>query len=171
MKNHVRSILLILVAGLFYASSVLADIKVGFVNAARVIEEAPQAESARNSLEREFAPRDRQLGELQKAIIEQEEKLSRDGAVMSESGRKNLEREIRHKKREFKRAQDEFREDFNIRRNEVLADLQRQAVETIQAIAKGQNYDLILTDGVLYASDKVDITQDVINRLRREFKK
>jgi len=148
-----------------------ADLKVGFVNAARVIEDAPQAEQARKSLEKEFAPRDRQLIALQKSVKQQEETLSRDAAVMSESGRSKLERDIRQKKREIKRSQEEFREDFNIRRNEILAQLQRRAVEAIQTLAKRERYDLVLSDGVMYAGERVDITNQVLEQMGRDFER
>ena len=148
-----------------------AELKVGFVNAARVIEDAPQAEEARKSLEKEFAPRDRQLVALQKLVKQQEEKLARDEAVMSDAGRSKLERDIRQKKRELKRSRDELQEDFNIRRNEILAQLQRQAVEAIQTLAKRGKYDLVLSDGVMYAGERVDITGAVLEQMRQDYER
>ena len=80
---------------------------------------------------------------------------------MGESARSNLEKDILNKKRDAKRAQQEFSEDFNVRRNEELGKLQRRIVEAIREIAKDQKFDLLLTDGVIYASDKIDITAEV----------
>jgi len=147
------------------------ELKVGFVNAARVIEDAPQAEDARQSLEREFAPRDRKLVALQKSVKQQEERLSRDAAVMSEGERSKLERDIRQKRRELKRSRDELQEDFNIRRNDILAQLQRQALEAIQTLARRESYDLILSDGVMYASERIDITNAILDQMRRDFER
>ncbi len=172
MVKRLGLVLFAFVAGICVPPVVFAaDLKVGFVNAARVIEEAPQAEAARSSLEKEFAPRDRQLVALQKSIKSQEEKFERDAAVMSEAELVDLKRDIKRKKREIQRAQDEFKEDFNIRRNEVLAQLQREAVEAIRALAEKEKYDLILSDGVLFAGKRVDITQAVLGQLRADFKK
>ncbi len=147
------------------------ELKVGWVNAAQVLEQAPQAEAARTKLEKEFAPRDRTLVAEQKALRQKEEKLARDGAVMSESERKKLERDILSDTRDLKRARDEFREDLNIRRNEELAKLQKMVIETIREIAKGGQYDLVVTDGVLFASDRVDMTPAVLARLKKDFDK
>jgi len=85
---------------------------------------------------------------------------------MSEAEQRNVERDVLARKRDLKRSQDVFREDFNIRRNEELGKLQRLVVETIRSIAKEQKYDLMLTDGVLFASDQVEITEQVLKRLR-----
>lgn len=70
-------------------------------------------------------------------------------------------------KRDAKRAQQEFSEDFNIRRNEELGKLQRRIVEVIREIAKDQNFDLLLTDGVIYASEQIDVTSQVQEKLSR----
>ncbi|HHG90699.1 MAG TPA: OmpH family outer membrane protein [Devosia sp.] len=142
------------------------EIKIGFVNVARVLQQAPQAEKAKKRLEREFAPRDKRLVAMQKELQKLEEKLARDAAVMSDSERRKLEREILAKQRELKRAREEFREDFNLRRNEELGKLQRQVFEAIKSLAKEESYDLLLTDGVVYASDKVDVTAKILKRLQ-----
>lgn len=152
--------------GLLLAANVsYADLKIGFVNIPAVLEKAPQAEKAKKRLEQEFSPRDKQLVAQQKEIQSMDEKMTKDAAVMGESARANLEKEILNKKRDAKRAQQEFSEDFNVRRNEELGKLQRRIVEAIREIAKDQNFDLLLTDGVIYSSDKIDITSQVQQKL------
>jgi len=80
-----------------------ADVKIGFVSIAKILSSAPQAEAASKRLEQEFAPRQKGLVEAQKSLRKQEEKLSKDGAVMSDSQRRNLESDIRNQARELKR--------------------------------------------------------------------
>jgi outer membrane protein len=147
-----------------------AELKIGFVNAAQVLDESPQAAAARSSLEKEFSPRDKALIESRKTLSDLEERLMRDGAIMSESERGKLERDILARKRDLKRKQEEFREDLNIRRNESFDKLRRRVFEVIVDIAKQDNYDLIVSDGVVYAAERVDITDKVIERLKQESK-
>ncbi len=148
-----------------------AQVKVGFVNISKVLDKAPQAESARERIEREFAPRDRELLEQQKEIRALEDKLVKNGAVMSATERQRQESEIRSMKREIRRLQDEFREDLNLRRSQELSKLQRKVTEVIQELAKAESYDLVVTDGVIYAGERVDITDKVIGQLTAQFKK
>ncbi|MGR8997775.1 MAG: OmpH family outer membrane protein [Gammaproteobacteria bacterium] len=150
---------------LFVANVSFADLKIGFVNIPAVLEKAPQAEKAKKRLEQKFSPRDKQLVAQQKEIQSMEEKLTRDASVMSNSEKNNLEKDILNKKRDAKRAQQEFSEDFNASRNEELGKLQRRIVEAVRAIAKEQDYDLLLTDGVIYANDQIDITAQVQQKL------
>lgn len=143
-----------------------AELKLGFVNAAKILEEAPQAEAARNKLEKEFAPRDKNLAASQKQLKSLEDKLTKDDSAVSDAERRKAERDIISQKRDFKRAQDEFREDFNIRRNEEFGKLQKLVYDTIVALAKQDSYDLIVSDGAIFASDRVDITNQVLQRLK-----
>ena len=145
-----------------------AELKIGFVNPARVLEEAPQAEAARKLLEKEFAPRDQDIVNMQKDLKKLEDKLTRDGAIMSESEQRKLERDILTQKREIKREKEEFREDLNIRRNEAFEKLRRRIFEVIVAIAREKKFDLIVSDGVVYASDQIDITASVLEKLKSE---
>lgn len=142
-----------------------AEIKVGVVNMPTILKETPQTEKALKRLEQEFSPRKKQLDTQLNEIKSLDEKLGRDASVMSDSERGNLEKKILNKKRDFERTKEETSYDFNARRNEELGKLQRRIVEAIQAIAKEQNFDLILIDGVIFASDKIDITAQVQKKL------
>ena len=141
------------------------ELKIGFINTARVLEESPQEEEARKRIEKEFAPRDKEIVASQKEMVKLEEKLSRDGAIMSENERRKLERDILTRKRDLKRAVEEAREDLNIRRNEELEKVRRQVRKVILDIGKKKKFDLILEAGVVYASDRVNITDEVIRQL------
>jgi len=150
---------------LLIANVSFAELKIGFVNIPAVLEKAPQAEKAKKRLEQEFSPRDKQLVAQQKEIQSMDDKMAKDAAVMGESARANMEKDILNKKRDAKRAQQEFSEDFNVRRNEELGKLQSRIVEVIRGIAKEQNFDLLLTDGVIYASEQIDVTAQVQQKL------
>ncbi|MGZ8159490.1 MAG: OmpH family outer membrane protein [Methylobacter sp.] len=161
MKTKIALFLgLLLITNVSYA-----ELKIGFVNIPAVLEKAPQAEKAKKRLEQEFAPRDKQLVAQQKEIQSMEDKMAKDAAVMGESARVNMEKDILNKKRDAKRAQQEFSEDFNVRRNDELGKLQSRIVEVIRGIAKEQSFDLLLTDGVIYANEQIDVTAQVQQKL------
>jgi outer membrane protein len=162
--NSLIAVAILVLTG--YSSGSLAESKIGFVDTVKLMEEAPQANSAQSKIEAEFAPREKELVALQREIKKMEDELARDGSVMSESKRSTVERDILSKRRELKRSQEEFRDDLNIRRNEVLAQLQKDMYEAVVALAKEQKFDLILSQGVVYASDKVDITDSVLKKLK-----
>jgi outer membrane protein len=161
---------LVLAVGMLAAQAAAAEVKVGFVDVRKVMELAPQSEEARNSIEKEFAPRDRELLQQQKEVRSLEDRLVKNAAVLSEVERQRKETDIRASKRELRRAQDEFREDLNLRRSQELSKIQQTAREVIQKFAKAEKYDLIVSEGVVFAGKRVDITDKILERLRADFK-
>ena len=159
-----------LLLGSLSTAAVAEGIKVGAVNLTKVTEQMPQAEAAQKQLEREFAPRQRELEGQQKELKSLEDRLERDGDVMSESERRGLERDIRSLQRELVRLQREVREDYNIRRNEELRKLLKETLATVAELAKEESYDLVISEGVVYASEQVNLTQKLLDRLKSQFK-
>ncbi|MCP5142155.1 MAG: OmpH family outer membrane protein [Chromatiales bacterium] len=156
----------LLLAGLVALAPVAhADLKIGFVHAAQLLEKAPQAQQASEMLDKEFETREQELVESQRNLKKLEERLLRDGSVLEETDRVKLEREIVAHRREIKRAQDDFREDFNLRRNQELTKLQKLIRRVILDLAKSEKFDLIVSDGVVYASDAVNITDLILEKL------
>ena len=142
-----------------------AQAKIGVVNVARLLQEAPQAQAASQALENEFANRRRELENQQKDLKAREDKLQKDGAVMAANERAAAEKALRDGQREFARKQNEFLEDLNVRRNEVLGQLQRTILQEVQTYAKGAGLDVVVSEA-LYASPSVDVTQQVLSALQ-----
>jgi outer membrane protein len=146
-----------------------ADLKLGFVDAMRLLEDAPQARDATARLQREFASREEEIAQAQSQVMRMEERLNRDGPVMSEAERRNLGLDVLSRKRELRRMQEEFREDVNIRRSDALGNLQELIKETIQEVGDAGGFDLIFFEGIAYANPALDITDDVLEGLTRRY--
>jgi outer membrane protein len=145
----------------------IAETKIGFVNMVELMEKSPQAEVARKGLEQEFSDRDEKLTAVRDEVLRLEETLKNDGSIMSDKKRGELEKKILNKKREYNRQQDELREDFNIRRNEELGKLQKKVHEIIIIVAKAESYDLVVTQPVLFASERIDLTERVLEEMKK----
>lgn len=157
--------LITLVAASLPLGAAQAQAKIGVVNIARLLQEAPQAQAASQALENEFANRRRDLENQQKDLKAREDKLAKDGAVMAEAERRNAEKTLRDGQRDLARKQNEFLEDLNVRRNEALGQLQRTVLQEVQNYAKSAGLDVVVADA-LYASASVDITNQVLAALQ-----
>lgn len=143
------------------------ELKIGVINVARLIEQAPQAESVAKKLQDEFGPRQRDITAMQTRLRTQQETFQRDAPVMGEEERVNLERQIRDAQRELQRTENEYVEDVNLRRNEELGKLQREVLVKAQEYARAQKFDLVLADpNIIFASTAVDITEAVLAILK-----
>jgi outer membrane protein len=158
---------LLLLAG---GGSAASDYKIGVVDPERVVEQSPQYEAARKALQDEVAERERALREQQAKLDELKKNLERDGALMSEEEIARLQNDIRTRDRKVKYAKAEFQEDFALRQNELRTRLVQQVREVVQEVAKEQKLDLIVSEGVVYFSERMDISAQVIERLKSKFK-
>ncbi|MGE5467133.1 MAG: OmpH family outer membrane protein [Ignavibacteria bacterium] len=146
------------------AASAEADMKIGFVNGQRVINESPQALKAKKKIEKEFEKRDQDLQRMAKQLQTMQENLEKNSTTMSESERRSREREFADLNRDFQRKQREFREDLNLRQNEEMSSIYENVNKVIKKVAETEKYDLILQEAV-YFNPKIDITEKVIKAL------
>ena len=149
----------------FAITASAVEYKIGFVNTERLFREATPAKRAQQKIEKEFATRDAEIQKLGTQVRDLQAVLDKDGATMAEGERRNKERDLANQSRDLQRMQREFREDLNLRRNEELAGIQERANKVIQQIAESEKYDLILQETVVYASQRIDITDKVIKAL------
>ncbi len=144
-------------------------LKIGVVNIPVLLQNSPHTKSAMDALQEEFAPRQREILAKQKEYEEEAAKYQKDAAVMGETERRNLEKTVRELQREVTRLQNEYREDLNLRQNEEMSQLQVNLLQEIQNYAAQEGYDLIVGDGVLYASGAVNITENVLRAVEASF--
>jgi outer membrane protein len=172
MKKSMNIFITVFFGVLILAGPVAAEgLKIGFVNVGRLINESPQATQAMEALQEEFAPRQREIVALQNEFQEKQAQIERDLEVMGPEERRNAERDMRREERELARSQQEFTEDINLRRNEALGKLQRELLKQVQVFSGQEGYDLVVSDGVLYASQSIDVTEQVLAGLKASFGK
>jgi outer membrane protein len=169
MINTFRILLLIIATSLLLPNLAAAQsvdgLKIGVVNIARLLQESPQAQEAREALEDEFAPRRREIVAMQTALEERSASMQKDLEVMGAEERENAQRDLRNEERAIVRAQSEFREDLDLRNNEAVGAIQQDVVREIQAYGDSAGFDLVLAEGIVYASGRIDITQPILDRL------
>jgi outer membrane protein len=150
---------------IFNVTIASAEVKIGFVEIQKILKGAPQTVSANKKLEKEFGKRTNKLKKLVKKINALEASFRKERMTMSEPDRNKKQKEIQALKIDAQRTEREVREDIDLRRREEIAKVQAQVNIAVEKVAKEQNYDLILYQGVAYAGEKVDITSVVIKAL------
>ncbi len=145
-----------------------AELKVGYVQVDKILQEAPQTAESGKKLEREFSPRSLELDRMSKQIKDIETALDKEGLTLSETERRSKERDGQNLKIEFQRKQRELREDINLRKNEELGSLQDRVNKAVQSVSEAEGYDLVVYSGVAYANKKIDITDKVLKILGKK---
>ncbi len=142
------------------------ELKIGYVNTERIFRDSQMAQRAQKRLEREFSGREQEIQKQMSRARDLQSLLEKEGLTMPEAERTRRERELANLNRDIQRAQREFREDLNQRRNEEFAQVHERARKAILELAEREKFDLIL-ENVVFASPRVDITDRVIRALDR----
>jgi outer membrane protein len=142
----------------------LGELRIGVVNTDKLLRESVAAQRSEKKLEREFATRQAEVEKITKRFRDASIAFDKDQLAMSDETRRSKQRELEGLSRDAQRAQRELREDFNLRKNEELVQLQERAQRAIQRIAEAEKFDVILQDPV-FASARVDITERVLKAL------
>ena len=161
MQKYIALVLFLI----FNVGIASAEVKIGFVEIQKILKSAPQTVAANKKLEKEFTKRTAKLKKSVKKINAKEKAFKKNSMTMSEAERAKNQREIQGLKIDAQRTEREVREDIDLRRREEIAKVQKQVNIAVEKVAKEQNYDLVLYQGVAYAGKKVDITSIVIKAL------
>lgn len=172
MRNHLKALLIVgltATAGVMTSAQAAGDFKIGYVDAARLIKEAPQAQAASRKLETEFEPRKQKLDAQRIKIKNLETQLQKDALVMKESDRSKKEKELVEMQRNWKRDRQEVQEDYNLRRNEEINKLEKDVYKAIVEHGEANKYNLIVrSDLILYAPKSSDITDAILKKLGKK---
>ncbi|MFK7995440.1 MAG: OmpH family outer membrane protein [Granulosicoccus sp.] len=160
---------IVYVAQAHAAETSAASSRIGFVDIPYLIDRAPQALEAEQRLETEFAPRQRELEVQRTALAELVARLADVTLELSEAEYAQLDRESRSLERRIKRSEQDFREELNIQKNNEFKNVRILVLEAIAQFGEQQDYDLIVSDGVLYANKRVDVTERILDSLVKEF--
>ncbi|MBK1703850.1 hypothetical protein CKO40_04650 [Halochromatium glycolicum] len=158
---------------LLLAGTAAADdpFRIAVIDPNRIVEESPQYEAARNLLSAEAQEREAELAAQQEDIDRLENRLERDGALMRTDEITRLRNDIRARERRLRYAREELQADFALRQSDLRTKLVKQVEEVVEQVAKDNDIDLILSEGVVYSSARVDMSDEVIDRLKEVFEK
>jgi outer membrane protein len=149
-----------------FASVAGAEIKVGVVDIQRLASESPQAKAANDAITAEFTSRWQDLQKQEAALQARQDKLTKDAPTMTEIQKSAADKELRDGVRDLQTKRSAFEDDLNARKQDENAKLSRTLNEEVAAFAQAQGFDLILADGVLYASGALDVTGAVLQSLQ-----
>lgn len=169
-----RDVIRALVLGFALALSALAsaqtpNARVGYVDMKRLLDNAPQVVAGRQKLEREFQPRDTSLKGDEKRLADLRERQQKEGSTMASADADALKREIDALDRSIKRNREAMRNDLKSRSDQELDKSWREINDAVVEFAREQGFDLIVPSPVVFASPRVDITDQVLDRLKKQF--
>ncbi|HSN19017.1 MAG TPA: OmpH family outer membrane protein [Gammaproteobacteria bacterium] len=155
-------------AGVAQASA--ADLKIGVIDMGVLLQKSPQAQNATAEMTKKFDARRKDLMAEQDEIKTLQDDLTKNGATMSASQAQDEQSRLDEKQRDFSRKSSDYQDDYSMERNSQLSKLQQDVLKATQEFAQAQKYNLILAEGVIYKDGAVDVTDQVLAQMQKDYK-
>ena len=161
-------VLLFLIFCLVCVPSYAANIKIGFIDTNIVVTSLTQYKESINSISREFEPKKQELLdlfnhiELLRANIE---------STKNSSSSKSLNQELSNLAKlelNFKEETEFWQKTMNNKKLILLNNIEMIVNQAINEYAIQEEYDLILYENVAFASDEVNITEEIIKKIEKQ---
>ena len=146
----------------------MAQQKIGVVQVQSAIIGTKEGQKAANDLETRMSPKRKELENKQSELRTLQESLAKGGSVMAEAARAELSRKIDAKNKDYQRSLEDAQAEFQGEQDKLLNDLGAKLMAVINKYAKENAYSLVIDVSnpqtpVMYASETIDITKEVID--------
>jgi outer membrane protein len=142
--------------------------KVGVIQIQAAIVSTKDGQAASAALEAKMSPKRKELEKQQAEIKDLQDKLQRGGNTMAQSAKDDIQRQIDSKTKSFNREVEDAQAEAEAEQQKLVNDLGGKLMQVIDKYAQQNGFSVILdvsnpNTPVLYASNTVDITKDIID--------
>jgi outer membrane protein len=170
-----RLVGLVLVCFLFTVSSAFsADNKIGFVDLQKSLNFSLAGKAAKESISNKVKEYEGTIegkkSELKKLKVE----LEKQAVLLSEQARAEKERDYQQKLKDFQRFTKDIQEELQRSDADYTRKILAKILKMVGEMGKKQGYTVILEkseSSLLYADDKIDLTEAVIKAFDEQYKK
>ena len=155
----------IIMGGLLTVRVYSADIKIGWVDMQKAVNECNAGKEAKRTLSNEVEKVQRLIAEKQKELQEMKGSLEKQGLMLTPEARASREKEFQTKLRDSQRWGEDVQNEFNQKRIEMERNISSGLVKVVQEIGAKEGYTVILEKNeniVLFTSKSIDLTDLVI---------
>ena len=143
-----------------------AEGKIGYVDMNALINQSPQILAANQTLTSEFEAQNSRISTQEADLQELESTISKEGDFMTPDKRLELQERARILERQVRRAKEDMKDAITIRNSQLADDVQNQIKKIVAEYAEANGYDAILINAILYANENIDITDEILAKLR-----
>ena len=143
------------------------NIKIGFIDTNQVVTSLSQYKASIDEISSEFEPKKQELLDLYNHIELVRTKIDE---ILKSDSNKSIEDELiklSNLEQSFRKETEFWQNTMNNKKIDLLKEIEILVNQTINEYAKRENYDLILYENIAFASDKVDISKEIIAEIEK----
>jgi outer membrane protein len=147
-----------------------ADVKIGYIDMQKAIQETTSGKTAKKDLEKEFNSKKAELQKKESDLKKMSEDLEKKSAALSDEARTKKQQELQAEMMKFQREVQESQGKIQKKEHDLTAPILEKIQGAIDKVAKKDGYTMVLEkneQSVLWASKEVDLTDAVV----KEFEK
>ena len=172
MKKLILSITLIVLTAVFSGAAVAAELKLGYVNLQKALNECLAGKEAVLELETETKKRQEQIDVKQEDLKKLNEEIEKKKTVWSADMQEQKQKELQSRMQEFQRFYLQSNDDLKRREQEKKTVIVKDLIEIAKPLAKEKGYTFLFElQGLIYGPLEADLTNDLIKAYDVEYKK
>lgn len=163
----------IFVCAMMVSSTVLAQQKVGWLDSQEIMKQMPDAVEAQGKLDALVAQWQGEINKLQTQLQQEADDYQKRRLILPEQARiqeENKLSDMQKKVSDLRNQRFGQNGDLFQQQNNIMRPVQERIMQAIQDVAKEEGYDYIFDKSgqvlLMYAGDKYDVTQLVIDKLK-----
>jgi len=143
------------------------DSKIAFVDIQSIASNSSAGKEATKKLQDLTSKKSAEIADKNKQLQAAQSKLQQGGAVLNDTARQGLEKDVDRLQREIQFANSNAQAEVNELQNELQGDFQKKLIPIIEEVAKEKGLYVVFTtdSGVAYMHAGLDISSEIIKRL------
>jgi len=142
-----------------------AELKIGYIDLQKALNQSEAGKSAKEKISQRVKDHEATIESRQKELKKLKDDLDKQGLLLSDDARAAKERDYQQKLKEFQRLTKDAQEEVQQKDSDFTRQILEDLSKVIQEFGAREGYSMILEkteSAVLYADDKVDLTDRVI---------
>lgn len=169
MKHRLFPLLLCMLAlGMWSFPSYAADLKIGYFDLQAVLDRSQWGQEVKKEFNTKKAQLEAEVQAKAKEFQESKQSYEKQLQMMDEKSKKQKAQELRQKQVEGEKLLMESNAELNKLSQQLSKPLIDKVMDIVQTIGKNDKYDYIFEvqkAGLVYATEKTDLTQTIIKEL------
>lgn len=140
--------------------------KVGVVDLQRVLLESSRGKVAKDLLATNTQSKKDELEKAAAKLKKKQEDFEKKAAILSTSAKEDMLRTLQGQQMKLQQMYQQFRQDIQKQDSDLTQAILKDIEPILQKLAKKEKFNLVLEkteSGILYAPDKIDLTDRVIS--------
>lgn len=165
--GDMKKIVFLIVTLLFAFNAEGAELKFGYVDLNKALNESDNGKKATKFLEDMVNSKQSVLLKKEKEIKKLNEELEKQASVLIPESRKTKEEELSRLYKDYQRMAKDFNEEIQKKEEELRMEILNDLREIVNKIGKEEGYTVIFetgTSGILYYQKEFDLTEKIIKK-------